>query len=184
MDADLVHSSGEWFAENHTWMAVEADFLEGRCAVFSTRRHFADTDFVTNNFDWLFALYHAAASGKRDENAWLRIHCYARRRDLLMSYDTHSGNSPSTRQTYSFCTCLLRIWCSICRAFLGLLPKSNNPEVNRSNRWIVRKFFRLYSLARMNTTVLCLYRPHGWTWRIKHTGTLYFLILIIQYHHI
>jgi hypothetical protein len=76
---------------------------------------------------------------------------------------TYSGNSPSTRQTYCFCTCRFLIWCSICLAFLGLLPNNNKPDVNRSNRWIVRKFFKLYSLARIKTTVLWRYRPHGWT---------------------
>ncbi len=81
--------------------------------------------------------------------------------------NTHSGNSPSTRQMYCFCTCRFLIWCSICLAFFGLLPNNSNPDVNRSNRWIVRKFFKLYSLARINTTVLWRYLPHGWTWKNK-----------------
>ena len=68
-----------------------------------------------------------------------------------------------TSHMYSFCTCLLRIWCSICRAFLGVRPNSRRPLVNRSSLWIVRRFFKWYSLARMKTTVLWRYRPQGWT---------------------
>lgn len=37
------------------------------------------------------------------------------------------------------------------------------PLVSLSSLCIVLKFFRLYSLARMNTTVLWRYRPHGCT---------------------
>lgn len=85
---------------------------------------------------------------------------------MKKNWKTYSGNSPSTRQMYCFCTCRFLIWCSICLAFFGLLPNNNNPDVNRSNRWIVRKFFKLYSLARIKTTVLWRYRPHGWTWNI------------------
>lgn len=71
-------------------------------------------------------------------------------------YYTYSGKTPSTRQIYSLSTCLFRICCSIWRAFFGLRPKSKRPEVSRSRRWIVRRFFRLNSLASIKTTVLCL----------------------------
>lgn len=82
----------------------------------------------------------------------------------VAQYNTYSGNSPSTRQTYSFCTCRFLICCSICRAFFGLRPNNSKPDVRRSNRWIVLKFFKLYSFAKMNTTVLWRYLPHGWTY--------------------
>ena len=36
------------------------------------------------------------------------------------------------------------------------LPNMRRPEVSLSSLWMVLRFFRLYSLARMNTTVLCL----------------------------
>ena len=79
-------------------------------------------------------------------------------------------------------TCRFLICCSISRAFRGFLPNISNPEVSRSSRWIVRRFFRPNSwkkklqhqedstsrtltFARMKTTVLCLYLPHGWTCR-------------------
>ena len=39
-------------------------------------------------------------------------------------------------------TCRFRICCSISRAFRGFLPNISNPEVSRSSRWIVRRFFR------------------------------------------
>ena len=67
---------------------------------------------------------------------------------------TYSGNSPSTRQTYSLRTCLFLICCSISLAFLGFLPNMRRPDVSLSRRWMVRKFFKLYSLAKMKTTVL------------------------------
>lgn len=76
---------------------------------------------------------------------------------------TYSGKSPSTRHIYCFCTWRLRIWCSIWRAFFGLRPNSRRPDVRRSKRWIVRRFFKLNSFASMKTTVLWRYRPHGCT---------------------
>lgn len=76
---------------------------------------------------------------------------------------TYSGKSPSTRHIYCFCTWRFRIWCSIWRAFFGLRPNNKRPDVRRSKRWIVRKFFKLNSLANMKTTVLWRYRPHGCT---------------------
>lgn len=81
--------------------------------------------------------------------------------------NTYSGNCPSTLQTYSFCTRRFLIWCSICLAFFGDRPNNNNPLVRRSNRCIVLKFFKLYSFANINTTVLCRYLPHGWTCNTK-----------------
>lgn len=59
------------------------------------------------------------------------------------------------------------MWSSIILAFLVVRPNNKIPLVKRSNRWMVRKFFRLYSFAKMNTTVLCRYRPHGWTFKIQ-----------------
>lgn len=79
------------------------------------------------------------------------------------SCSTYSGKSPSTRHTYCFCTWRLRIWCSIWRAFFGLRPNNKRPDVKRSKRWIVRKFFKLNSLASIKTTVLWRYLPHGCT---------------------
>lgn len=73
---------------------------------------------------------------------------------ICVCVDTYSGKSPSTRHTYCFCTWRFRIWCSIWRAFFGLRPNSKRPDVRRSKRWIVRKFFKLNSFARMKTTVL------------------------------
>lgn len=73
---------------------------------------------------------------------------------VCVCVDTYSGKSPSTRHTYCFCTWRFRIWCSIWRAFFGLRPNSRRPDVRRSKRWIVRKFFKLNSFARMKTTVL------------------------------
>lgn len=73
---------------------------------------------------------------------------------LWMWCGTYSGKSPSTRHIYCFCTWRFRIWCSIWRAFFGLRPNNKRPDVRRSKRWIVRKFFKLNSLARMKTTVL------------------------------
>ena len=47
-------------------------------------------------------------------------------------------------------TARLRICCSISRAFRGFRPNISSPEVSRSSRWIVRRFFRLYSCAYAN----------------------------------
>lgn len=81
----------------------------------------------------------------------------------------YSGKIPSTRQTYDLATSRLRICCSISRAFFGLRPNSNSPDVSLSKRWIVLKFFNWCSLARMKTTVLCLYLPQGCTCNIYYT---------------
>lgn len=89
---------------------------------------------------------------------------FSRRKSLI---GTYSGKLPSTRHIYCFCTWRLRIWCSIWRAFFGLRPNSNRPDVKRSRRCIVRKFFKLNSLARIKTTVLWRYLPHGWTWKMR-----------------
>ena len=63
---------------------------------------------------------------------------------------TYMGNSPSTLATYSFLTWRVRICVSISRAFAGFRPNISSPEVSRSSRWIVRRFFRLYSCAYEN----------------------------------
>ena len=99
---------------------------------------------------------------------------------LAATFNPYLGNSPSTLQTYSLRTCLVLICCSIslkgkrdtdtcinfCSykqgvrekstdlAFFGFLPKSSRPEVSLSNLWMVRRFLRPCSLARMKTTVL------------------------------
>jgi len=78
-------------------------------------------------------------------------------------YLTNLGKLPSTLQTYSLDTCRFRIWCSIWRAFLGDRPNKRRPLVRRSSLWMVRRFFKLYSLAKIKTTVLWRYRPQGWT---------------------
>lgn len=70
-------------------------------------------------------------------------------------------------------TCLFLIWCSICLAFFGVLPKRRIPLVSRSSLCIVLKFFRLYSLARMKTTVLCRYLPHGCTCNTRNVREIY-----------
>ena len=142
---DLMHSSGEWPAEHHTRFAIEAEPLKLCPALFAMRRHFADPDLVADNFHRLRALCLAPVKTNMPMNFQILIH---------PQYCTHSGNSPSTRQTYSLRTCLLRICCSMSRAFLGFRPNMSSPEVSLSRRWIVRRFFKLYSLARMKTTVL------------------------------
>lgn len=86
---------------------------------------------------------------------------------------TYSEKLPSTQHTYSLCTCLFRICCSICRAFSEVRPKSSRPDVNRSKRCMVRRFFMLYSLASIKMTVLCLYRPQGCTWADSNWFVLY-----------
>lgn len=91
---------------------------------------------------------------------WLVFVCF--KMYILIGY-TYSGKSPSTRHIYCFCTWRFRIWCSIWRAFFGLRPNSRRPDVRRSKRWIVRRFFKLNSFASMKTTVLWRYRPHGCT---------------------
>lgn len=146
MNANLMHASCERFAEHNTCNAIEAKLLEFGGAIFAFWWHFAHTNLVRNDFDWLLAFDNAA--GVKFENHLNEL--------FGIFVETHSGNSPSTRQIYSFCTCLFLIWCSIWRAFLGLRPKSSKPDVSRSNRWMVRKFFKLYSLAKIKTTVLCL----------------------------
>ena len=47
--------------------------------------------------------------------------------------ETYIGKSPSTRQMYSFLTCLVLIWVSISRALPGFLPNISSPEVRRSS---------------------------------------------------
>ena len=81
----------------------------------------------------------------------------------MKSVVAYSGNSPSTLQTYSLRTCLFLICCSISRAFRGLRPNIKRPDVSLSRRWMVLRFLRLYSLAKMKTTVLWRYLPQGWT---------------------
>ena len=50
-----------------------------------------------------------------------------------MELCTHSGKLPSTRHTYSLLTWRLRIWCSIWRAFFGLLPNNSRPGKGKYN---------------------------------------------------
>ena len=73
---------------------------------------------------------------------------------LVVSLKTYSGNSPSTLQMYSLSTWRFLICCSMSLAFRGLRPNMSSPDVSLSKRWMVLKLRRLYSLARMKTTVL------------------------------
>lgn len=157
VNSNLMHTTGERFTEHNTRLAIKSELLECRCAIFALWWYFTHSNFIAYNFDRFLAFQHAPVERMRNIK-------YQKKE--TRNWKTYSGNSPSTRQMYCFCTCRFLIWCSICLAFFGLLPNNNNPDVNRSNRWIVRKFFKLYSLARIKTTVLWRYRPHGWTWNI------------------
>lgn len=152
MYSNLVHPTCAWFTKYNTCFAIVPEFLECRNTIFSFWWNFAYSNFVTNNFYWFSAFYNFAK--KEMEHKILK--CW----QCCLSY---FGNSPSTLHMYSFWTSLFLIWCSICLAFFGERPNNKRPLVNRSNRWIVRRFFKLYSFANINTTVLCRYLPHGWT---------------------
>lgn len=143
MHSDLMHSTRSWFAQHDTCLSIVSKFLEYRLALLTLWWNLADANFITDHFNGFSAF--------NDPSEKVEI-CKTRvASQIIWSY---SGNSPSTRQTYSFWTCRLRIWCSIWRAFFGLRPNRRRPDVRRSNRWMVRKFFKLYSLARIKTTVL------------------------------
>lgn len=59
MNANLMHASGERFAEHNAGDSVEAELLELCGAVFALRRHFAHPDFVGDHFNWLLAFDNA-----------------------------------------------------------------------------------------------------------------------------
>lgn len=148
----MVHPSRFRLTRNDARFAVITELLENRHAILPLWRHLTHAYFVADHFYGLLALYNSTKNKTKHKKTFLRTLC-----------GTYSGNSPSTLHTYSFWTSRFRIWCSICLAFFGDLPKSKMPLVNLSSRCIVRRFFRLYSLARMKTTVLCLYLPQGCT---------------------
>lgn len=114
-----------------------------------------DVDMLQNHVMCVLVLYGCG---------WVFFHIFFSILIGCNTWNTYSGKSPSTRHIYCFCTWRFRIWCSIWRAFFGLRPNSKRPDVRRSKRWMVRKFFKLNSFAKMNTTVLWRYRPHGCTW--------------------
>lgn len=60
MNANLMHSARFGLAKHDAGLAVEAQLLEERAAIFAFGRHFADADFVAHHFDWLLALDQAA----------------------------------------------------------------------------------------------------------------------------
>lgn len=172
VNSNLMHATGERFTENNTRLAIKSKLLESRCAIFAFWWYFTHSNFIAYNFDRFLAFQYAPREIKWESKRNFKKSFLD---GMVRNWKTYSGNSPSTRQMYCFCTCRFLIWCSICLAFFGLLPNNNKPDVNRSNRWIVRKFFKLYSLARIKTTVLWRYRPHGWTWNIFQVLKVNFL---------
>ena len=57
-------------------------------------------------------------------------------------FSIYSTFSIRYSNVFSFITCRFLICCSISRAFRGFLPNISNPDVSRSRRWIVLRFFR------------------------------------------
>ena len=150
MDPNLVHSSCERSAEHHTSLSVVTHSFKLRAALLAMWRDLAHPNLVAHNLHRLGTLSLASAKGNKE---WFMQIIFGNEFGRFST--TYSGNCPSTRHTYSFITCLFLIWCSISLAFLGFLPNMRRPDVSLSNRWMVLRFFRLYSLARMKTTVLC-----------------------------
>lgn len=130
--------------------------MECSCTFLAFWWYLTYPNFVAYNFNRFLAFDYTTRVPKKGKSQ-------LKSGNFRLKQSSYSGNSPSTRQMYSFCTWRFRIWCSICLAFLGLRPNSKRPDVKRSRRWIVRKFFKLYSFASIKTTVLWRYRPQGWT---------------------
>lgn len=157
MHSYLVHSSCKWFAQNNTVTAHLADSFKCGLTVLALRWNLTNTYFVAHDVDFLIAFNYATTKDMKNKQIYKR----------LDAFWTYSGKRPSTRQTYSFCTWRVRICSSNSRAFSAVRPNKSRPDVRRSNLWMVRRFFRLCSLARMKTTVLCLYLPQGCTYNIR-----------------
>lgn len=150
MYPDLMHPACEWSAEDDAGLSVVTHPLELCPALFALRRDLADADLVADDLDRLVTLGAAP-----DDRKMCACDCYTYKSfGFVGGLLAYSGNSPSTLQTYSLSTCLFLICCSMSLALRGFLPNMSRPEVSLSSLWMVRRFFKLYSLARMKTTVL------------------------------
>ncbi len=77
MDPDLVHSSSSWLAEDNARSAVETESMKFSVAIFSRGGNLADTDFVRDHLDWLFANDRISERNKRiHENLKIDALCW------------------------------------------------------------------------------------------------------------
>lgn len=62
MYTNLMHSTGEGLTQNDTGFAIVSQFLKSRYTIFALWRHFANTNFVANNFYWLLTLNNSSVN--------------------------------------------------------------------------------------------------------------------------
>ena len=135
-----MHSSGERPAKHHTCSTIETQSFKLCFTLFALCRYFTDANLIADNFNWLCTLRKSSVEIKKNNYPiqetiiFILYELYFNLESVNNQLSTYSGNSPSTRQTYSLSTCLFRICCSISLAFLGFLPNIKRPEVKRSKR--------------------------------------------------
>lgn len=103
-------------------------------------------------------------SQSADRKLWLHWAIKRSMHSRILSDLTHSGNFPSTRQTYSFKSSLFLICSWSFWAVAGLRAISRTPDVNRSNLWITRSTMNPHKHClewhTMQVCQLMLFRQH------------------------